>query len=35
MPAAGTQAQHLSAGGYLKALGGGLFGFNAFRTSHK
>jgi len=33
MPAAGTQAQHLSAGGYLEALGCRLFGFNTFRTS--
>jgi len=35
VPLAGTRAQDFTAGGNLETLGGGLFGFDAFRTSHK
>ena len=35
VPLAGTRAQDFTAGGNLETLGGGLFGFDAFRASHK
>jgi hypothetical protein len=34
MPPAGARAQHFAARGDLESFGGGLFGLNAFGTSH-